>query len=78
MTNNPHPKTTGQRIRQLRQGKHLNQKQLAERLGVSRQIVNYWENDRYLPNWANLGQLADEFGVSIKYLLYGADNEGEG
>ncbi len=62
---------TGKRIRQLRLGRKLSQKQLAEKLGVSRQAVNGWENDKGLPYWTNLGQLADLFGVSIKYLLYG-------
>ncbi len=68
--------TTGKRIRQLRIDRKLSQKQLAEKLGVSRQAVNGWENDKGLPYWTNLGQLADLFGVSIKFLLYGENNKG--
>lgn len=65
--------TTGKRIRQLRLDRDMSQGQLAERLGMTRQSVNGWENDRGIPYWANLGQLADLFGVSIKFLLYGPD-----
>ena len=67
--------TTGRRIRQLRLDKDLSQQQLAEKLGISRQAVSYWEKDKGMPLWANLGQLADYFRVSIKYLLYGDNNE---
>ena len=70
--------TTGQRIRQLRIKRELSQKQLAARIGLTRQVVNGWEADKWLPNWANLGQLADEFGVSVQFLLYGDDNKGDG
>ena len=67
------PMTTVQRIRQLRIDRKLSQKQLADELGLTRQAVNGWENDKGLPHWANLGQLADYFRVSVQYLLYGSN-----
>ena len=69
--------TIGQRIRQLRFDHKLSQQKLADKLGVSRQSVNGWENDKGLPHWANLQQLAEYFGVSVKYLLYGDNNKGD-
>jgi len=85
MTDNPQPKTPGQRIRKLRfehewldaKGKSIkgmSQEQLAEEFGLHRYTVIGWEKDRWLPGWANLGQLADYFKVSVQYLLYGDDS----
>jgi len=66
--------TTGKRIQKLRLDRNLSQKKLARKLGIHRHTLGGWENDRWLPPWASLGQLADFFKVSIPYLLCG-DNE---
>ena len=68
--------TTGKRIRQLRLDRNLSQKKLAWKLGIHRHTIGGWENDRWLPPWASLGQLADFFHVSIQYLLNGDDKGG--
>ena len=68
--------TTGERIRQLRLDRKMSQKQLAERFGLHRYTVIAWESDKWLPGWANLQQLAEYFGVSVKSLLYGENNKG--
>lgn len=69
--------TAGQRIRQLRIAKNLSQLKMARALGVSRFTITGWENDNRTPHWANLQQLVEYFGVSVKYLLYGENNEGD-
>ena len=38
------------RVKALRTGRHWTQKQLAERVGVSRQSINSIERDRYVPS----------------------------
>jgi len=63
-------KTPGQRVSFLRSKKGLSQKELAEEIHVSRDVVAKWENDskRSIPNEA-LVSLADYFNVSTDYLL---------
>ena len=58
-----------QRIRFLRQSRELNQVQLAEKLGVTKQSVSNWENDNIVPSVDMLEKIADFFNVSTDYLL---------
>ncbi len=57
------------RIKNLRQGKELNQVQLAEKLGVKKQSISNWENDNIMPSIDMLIRIADFFHVSTDYLL---------
>ena len=65
-------KTPGQRVSYLRVKRGLSQKELAERIHVSRDVVAKWENDskRSIPN-ESLVNLSDFFDVSTDYLLRG-------
>lgn len=60
----------GKRLRQLRKARNLTQKQVAERVGVTRTVLSQYENDQYGPfagsTWSSL---ANQFGVSTDYLL---------
>lgn len=58
-----------QRIRFLRQSWEMNQVQLAEKLGVTKQSVSNWENDNIVPSIEMLVKIADFFSVSADYLL---------
>ena len=58
-----------QRIRFLRQSRELNQVQLAEKLGVTKQSVSNWENDNIVPSVDMIEKIADFFNVSTDYLL---------
>lgn len=58
-----------QRIKQLREQRHLTQEQLAERLLVTRQAVSRWETGETQPNTETLKLLSREFGLSINTLL---------
>ena len=57
------------RIRNLRQGNALNQIQLAEKLGVTKQSISNWDNDNIMPSVDILIRIADFFHVSTDYLL---------
>lgn len=62
-----------ERIRALRITKGINQIQLANKLGVTKQSISNWENDNILPSVDMLVKLATFFSVSTDYLL-GLDN----
>lgn len=61
----------GERITELRNEKQLSQGQLAELLGISRQAVSKWENDKASPDTLNLIRLADILDTEIEYLATG-------
>lgn len=61
----------GGRITELRNRKELSQGQLADLLGVSRQAVSKWENDKTSPDTLNLIKLADVLDTEIEYLATG-------
>ena len=59
-------------IRQLRERRGLNQRQLAERLCVSDKAVSKWETGRGLPDISILPELAQALGVSLTELMTGS------
>lgn len=65
-----------ERLRDLRTEKQLTQKQLAQSLGFSANIICEWEKARCEPNSETLKNLADFFDVSIDYLLGRSDELG--
>lgn len=58
-----------EKIREYRRLFNLSQEQLAEKMGVSRQVVTKWENDEGLPEINNIKLLSKLMGISIDYLL---------
>lgn len=64
-------KTTGAFISAIRKELNLNQKQLAEKLGVTDKAVSKWETGRSAPDIALLEPLAKELGVSVVEILQG-------
>lgn len=65
--------TLGTKLRAARTAVGLSQDELATKLCVSRQAVTKWENDKGIPDIANLKAAAELFGVSIDYLVTDAD-----
>ena len=63
-----------EKIKSLRQAKHMTQVELAKELGLTKQCVSNWENDNVLPSIEMLIKIADYFGVSTDYLLGREDN----
>lgn len=65
--------TFEQRLYELRKQKGLSQEGLAEEVGVSRQAVQKWESGASTPDLQNLALLCDYFGVTMDYLVRGAE-----
>ena len=61
------------RLYQLRRARGLSQEELAHTVGVSRQAVQKWEAGASAPDLDNLSALADYFGVTLDYLVRGAE-----
>ena len=59
----------GDRIRELRNSRHLSQVDLAKQLHVSKQTISNWENNNVPPSIDTLLRIARFFDVSTDYLL---------
>jgi len=56
-------------LRLLREEAGLSQKQLADRIGVSQQSINKYENHNVEPDIATLMRMADCFSTSVDYII---------
>lgn len=61
----------GQKLAQLREDKGLSQEQLAEQLGVSRQTISNWENNKVSPDVNMAAQICRFFDVDMNALFLG-------
>ena len=61
------------RIQSLRRQRGLSQEQLADAIGVSRQLVSKWENEQALPDMERIIILSDYFNTTTDYLLKGIE-----
>ena len=61
----------GSKIKAARMGKRLTQEQVAELLGVSRQTVSNWENEKSYPDIISVIKMSECYEVSLDYLLKG-------
>lgn len=57
------------RLKQIRLENKLTQKQLAERLGIQKSVVSYYENGDRCPSYDVLVRFARIFHTSTDYLL---------
>ena len=62
---------TGTTIKQLREGRHLTQAELAEKIGISSKTVSKWETGKGLPDISLLQPLAQALGISVIELMNG-------
>ena len=62
------------RIKELRIAAGLSQKEIAEKIGVTRSTISDWETKRSEPNVLQLTKVADLFNCSIDYLV-GREND---
>lgn len=67
--------TIGKIIKQLRIVHSLSQEDLAEQLGVSRQTISNWENDRTVPALDYMKKLCEEYQLSLDQLFRLETNE---
>lgn len=58
-----------ERIKELRQQRHLTQYEFSERIGVGRSVVGLYETGKRIPSNTVLCRIADFFHVSTDYLL---------
>ena len=61
----------GERFRQIRKAINLTQEEFGQMLGVSRQTINAYENDRQRPPLDMMEKVCREQGVSPRWLLAG-------
>ena len=66
--------TLGERIRQLRTERQLQQRQLAEKAGLAPSMVSQIESARLTPSIHTLGKIAGALGVTIAALFDGHPN----
>jgi len=59
----------GTKIKNARIAAQLTQEQVAEALGVSRQTVSNWENEKTYPDIVSVIKMSDLYDVSLDYLL---------
>ena len=57
------------RLKELRENKHMSQQQLANKLGVAQGTVGNWESGIREPNFNTAKKIASYFGVTVSYLL---------
>ena len=55
----------GKQIKQMRLERKLTQEQMAAQLGVSRQAVSNWENNKNLPDLELIISMSRLFSVSL-------------
>lgn len=60
----------GSRLREVRKEAGLTQADLADRVEVSRQTINYIENGTFCPSTYLALRLAREFGMPVERLFY--------
>ncbi len=61
----------GSKIKKSRTEAKLTQEQAAEALGISRQTISNWENERSYPDFISVLKMSDLYSVSLDYLLKG-------
>lgn len=61
----------GTRIKQARKEANITQEKVAEVLGVSRQTISNWENEKSYPDILSVLKMSDLYNVSLDYLLKG-------
>ena len=59
----------GQKLKEKRTALGLSQEDLAKAVGVSRQTVSSWENNRSYPDIGSILKLSDLYGASLDELL---------
>ena len=59
----------GEKLKQKRNEAGFSQEVLAEKIGVSRQTVSNWENNRSYPDIGSILRLSDLYGISLDELL---------
>lgn len=62
-----------EKLKYLRTGLKLTQKDFAEKIGVSQSSINYWEKGQRIPSIEAATKIADFFSITIESLLDSED-----
>lgn len=65
----------GEMITTLRKRHKLSQKELGDTLGIGVSSISMWESEKREPSLAHLMAMADRFGVSTDYILFGKSDD---
>ena len=63
----------GGKIKKSRTDAKITQEQAAQALGISRQTISNWENEKSYPDIVSVLKMSDLYSVSLDYLLKGED-----
>lgn len=66
------------RIRQMREMRHMSQVRLSMELDVSQETVSAYESGKHFPSYKNLVRMSELFGVGIDYLMGRSEEAGAG
>lgn len=61
----------GEQIKKVRKSRNLTQQDMADKLGISRQAVSNWENDKNLPDIEMLITMSQVFHLTLDELILG-------
>ncbi|QWG33029.1 XRE family transcriptional regulator [Bacillus mycoides] len=64
----------GEQLKKLRESKGFSQEDVAKKIGVTRQAVYKWENDKSCPDIDNLILLSEMHNVTLDELIKGNQN----
>ncbi|MGE6346929.1 helix-turn-helix domain-containing protein [Bacillus mycoides] len=64
----------GAQLKKLRESKGFSQEDVAKKIGVTRQAVYKWENDKSYPDIDNLILLSEMYNVTLDELIKGNQN----
>ena len=59
----------GSKLKKARNENGITQEQAAELLGVSRQTISNWENNKSYPDIISVIKMSDYYSVSLDHLL---------
>lgn len=65
----------GRKLRTLRKGKKLTQKDVADRLGMVRATISNYEVGRRTPHLSDLRRFAELYGVNLDYFGVSSSDE---
>ncbi|MGN5648566.1 helix-turn-helix domain-containing protein [Bacillus sp. Brlt_9] len=61
----------GQQLKRLRESQGFSQEDVAKKIGITRQAVYKWENDKSCPDIENLILLSEMYNVTLDELIKG-------
>jgi transcriptional regulator with XRE-family HTH domain len=74
----PQPHEIPRHLVEVRTARGLSQAELAQRAGLQRQQITYYETGSRTPSLANLLQIARALDISLQRLVFGRDRPGDG